>query len=171
MDHLKFRMFDVGGQRGERKKWIHCFENVTAIMYIASLIEYDQVLAEDRTRNRLEESLALFTGIINLPWFKTASVILFLNKRDLFKDKVEKVKISEFFPEYRFKYKKKDGHYQDGCDFIRTLYLDKNTDQDKKIYVHITDATNTENIKFVWKAVRHMVLEKNLNQSGLSCGF
>jgi GTPase SAR1 family protein len=50
IDKLLFRMYDVGGQRGERKKWIHCFENVTAIMFIASLSEYDQVLAEDRTR-------------------------------------------------------------------------------------------------------------------------
>ena len=72
-------MFDcAGGQRGERKKWIHCFDGVTAIMFIASLNEYDQVLAEDRTRNRLKESLDLFEGIINLPWFKEAPIILFL---------------------------------------------------------------------------------------------
>src|SRR3954467_7976686 len=80
---LLFRMYDVGGQRGERKKWIHCFENVTAIMFIASLSEYDQVLAEDRSRNRLKESLDLFEGIINLPWFNDAPIILFLNKDDL----------------------------------------------------------------------------------------
>ena len=39
-------MFDVGGQRSERRKWIHCFENVTSIMFLAVLSEYDQVLIE-----------------------------------------------------------------------------------------------------------------------------
>lgn len=39
-------MVDVGGQRSERRKWIHCFENVTSIMFLVALSEYDQVLAE-----------------------------------------------------------------------------------------------------------------------------
>jgi hypothetical protein len=42
-----YRMFDVGGQRSERKKWIHCFEGVTAIIFCVALSEYDMVLAED----------------------------------------------------------------------------------------------------------------------------
>ena len=50
-------MFDVGGQRSERKKWIHCFENVTAIVFMychyinnrVAASEYDQVLVEDDT--------------------------------------------------------------------------------------------------------------------------
>lgn len=171
IDNLNFRMFDVGGQRGERKKWIHCFENVTAIMYIASLVEYDQVLAEDRERNRLEESLALFTGIINLPWFKGAAIILFLNKCDLFKEKIKTVPISEYFPEYKFKHNLQDGDYNCGTKFIQDRYLDKNVDTARTIYVHVTNATNTENIKFVWKCTRHIILEKNLSTSGLSCGF
>lgn len=46
---LMYRMFDVGGQRSERKKWIHCFENVTAIIFLVAISEYDQVLIEDET--------------------------------------------------------------------------------------------------------------------------
>lgn len=46
---LTYRMFDVGGQRSERKKWIHCFENVTAIVFLVAISEYDQVLVEDET--------------------------------------------------------------------------------------------------------------------------
>jgi len=42
------RMFDVGGQRSERKKWIHCFEGVTAIIFIVAMSEYDLMLAEDQ---------------------------------------------------------------------------------------------------------------------------
>ena len=43
-------MFDVGGQRSERKKWIHCFEGVKSILFCAAMNEYDQVLLEDRNR-------------------------------------------------------------------------------------------------------------------------
>ena len=43
------RLFDVGGQRSERKKWIHCFEDVTAIIYCVSLNAYDLTLQEDET--------------------------------------------------------------------------------------------------------------------------
>ena len=48
MDH-GCRLFDVGGQRSERKKWIHCFEDVTAIIFCVAMSEYDQVLHEDET--------------------------------------------------------------------------------------------------------------------------
>ena len=46
------RLFDVGGQRSERKKWIHCFEDVTAIIFCVAMSEYDQVLHEDETTVR-----------------------------------------------------------------------------------------------------------------------
>lgn len=43
-----YKVFDVGGQRSERKKWIHCFENVTAIIFLVAISEYDQLLYEDQ---------------------------------------------------------------------------------------------------------------------------
>ncbi|KAK4810445.1 hypothetical protein QYF61_004225 [Mycteria americana] len=46
LQSIIFRMVDVGGQRSERRKWIHCFENVTSIMFLVALSEYDQVLVE-----------------------------------------------------------------------------------------------------------------------------
>uniref|UniRef100_A0A182M747 Uncharacterized protein n=1 Tax=Anopheles culicifacies TaxID=139723 RepID=A0A182M747_9DIPT len=50
--NLNFKLFDVGGQRSERKKWIHCFEDVTAIIFCVAMSEYDQVLHEDETTVR-----------------------------------------------------------------------------------------------------------------------
>ena len=41
-------MFDVAGQRAERKKWIHYFEGVNAIIFISAMSDYDLCLAEDR---------------------------------------------------------------------------------------------------------------------------
>ena len=64
---------DVGGQRTERKKWIHCFEDVLLIMFLAAISEYDQVLEEDHNQNRLEESLNLFGTILSYHWFRLVS--------------------------------------------------------------------------------------------------
>lgn len=50
MGQLSIHMFDVGGQRSERKKWIHCFENVTSIIFCVALSEYDQVLLEESSQ-------------------------------------------------------------------------------------------------------------------------
>lgn len=53
IDNTIFEMYDVGGQRNERKKWIHCFEGVTAVFFIAAISEYDQKLFEDASTNRM----------------------------------------------------------------------------------------------------------------------
>jgi hypothetical protein len=53
IDKTPFEMYDVGGQRNERKKWIHCFEGVTAVIFVAALSEYDQKLFEDDSQNRM----------------------------------------------------------------------------------------------------------------------
>lgn len=48
LGQLTYRMFDVGGQRSERKKWIHCFENVNALLFLVAISGYDQCLVEDK---------------------------------------------------------------------------------------------------------------------------
>ncbi|CAJ1068437.1 guanine nucleotide-binding protein subunit alpha-14 [Xyrichtys novacula] len=100
MENVIFRMVDVGGQRSERRKWIHCFENVTSIIFLVALSEYDQVLAECDNENRMEESKALFKTIITYPWFQRSSVILFLNKTDILKEKILYSHLSTYFPEF-----------------------------------------------------------------------
>ena len=81
IDGVNFRMYDVGGQRNERKKWIHCFDEVTAVIFVAAMNEYDQVLYEDATQNRMNEAVILFDEICNSQFFTRTSMILFLNKR------------------------------------------------------------------------------------------
>jgi len=54
---------DVGGQRNERKKWMHCFDDVRAVLFIVNLAGYDQVLFEDNSKNRMVEELELFQKV------------------------------------------------------------------------------------------------------------
>lgn len=80
IDGVQFSMFDVGGQRNERKKWIHAFDGVTAVIFVAALNEYDLVLYEDNRTARMAEAVKLFDEIANSQWFAKTSIILFLNK-------------------------------------------------------------------------------------------
>ncbi|XP_040397685.1 guanine nucleotide-binding protein subunit alpha-14 [Cygnus olor] len=163
LENITFRMVDVGGQRSERRKWIHCFESVTSIIFLVALSEYDQVLAECDNENRMEESKALFKTIITYPWFLNSSVILFLNKKDLLEEKIMYSDLISYFPEYT-------GPKQDvkaARDFILKLYQDQNPDKEKVIYSHFTCATDTENIRFVFAAVKDTILQLNLREFNL----
>lgn len=158
---LSFRMVDVGGQRSERRKWIHCFGEVTAILFVSSLSEYDQFLREEDSQPRMHESLLLFDEICNSVWFSQTAIILFLNKEDIFRQKIKKVDLSFCFEDY-------DGgdDYNKALDYIRQRFLEKNNSQNsnRKIYVHVTCAVNTENVEFVFNSVRRTLLEEILGE-------
>ncbi|XP_054856303.1 guanine nucleotide-binding protein G(o) subunit alpha [Eublepharis macularius] len=160
--NLHFRLFDVGGQRSERKKWIHCFEDVTAIIFCVALSGYDQVLHEDETTNRMHESLKLFDSICNNKWFTGTSIILFLNKKDIFEEKIKKSPLTICFPEYTG-----PGSFTEAVTYIQSQYESKNKSSDKEIYTHITCATDTNNIQFVFDAVTDVIIANNLRGCGL----
>ncbi|XP_003382789.1 PREDICTED: guanine nucleotide-binding protein G(q) subunit alpha-like [Amphimedon queenslandica] len=154
-----FRMVDVGGQRSERRKWIHCFENVTSVMFLVAISEYDQILVEtDEAVNRMEESLALFETISRYPWFRTSSVILFLNKKDLLEEKIMISDLSDYFPEY----KGPRQNYKEAREFIARMFININPQRSADIYPHFTCATDTENIKFVFDVVKNHILQQHI---------
>ncbi|XP_070521157.1 guanine nucleotide-binding protein G(q) subunit alpha isoform X6 [Cardiocondyla obscurior] len=164
LEEIRFRMVDVGGQRSERRKWIHCFENVTSIIFLVALSEYDQILFESENENRMEESKALFKTIITYPWFQHSSVILFLNKKDLLEEKIMYSHLVDYFPEF-------DGRQRDAQaarEFILKMFVDLNPDSDKIIYSHFTCATDTENIKLVFCAVKDTIMQTALKEFNLA---
>jgi len=155
----KFRMLDVGGQRSERRKWIHCFDSVTSVIYCISLSEYDQVLREDETQNRMKESLILFEEICNSHWFREIPFILFLNKTDLFKEKLRKSPLSKTFPNYTG-----GDDFDNATNFIKARYMELNQSP-HEIFPHFTCAISTENIGFVFGVVRKTLLKQILNDA------
>ncbi|XP_048198011.1 guanine nucleotide-binding protein subunit alpha-15 [Perognathus longimembris pacificus] len=169
------RIVDVGGQKSERKKWIHCFENVIALIYLASLSEYDQRLEENSQENRMKESLALFRTILELPWFRSTSVILFLNKTDILEEKIPTSHLATYFPSFQ-------GPKQDAeaaKRFILDLYMrmytgcadgpegGKKGSRARRLFSHYTCATDTQNIRKVFKDVRDSVLARYLDEINL----
>lgn len=161
MGQLSIHMFDVGGQRSERKKWIHCFENVTSIIFCVALSEYDQVLLEESSQNRMMESLLLFDSVVNSRWFMRTSIILFLNKVDIFKHKLGRSPLSNYFPDY-----------SGGNDVNKAAkYLLWRFNQVNRahlnLYPHLTQATDTSNIRLVFAAVKETILNNALKDSGI----
>jgi len=157
-----FSMFDVGGQRNERRKWIHCFDNVNAVVFVAALSEFDQVLYEDNTQNRLDEALDLFNQIANSKWFKETSMILFLNKKDLFEMKLQKKTFSDYRKDY-------DGAntFEECSAYCKEQFL-KQRKGEKPCYPHVTTATDTKNVAFVFNAVVAIILDDNMKASGFT---
>ena len=162
IDGNRFKMFDVGGQRNERKKWIHCFSEVTALIFVAALSEYDMLLFEDDTTNRMHEALELFKEIVNLGWFKKTAVILFLNKSDLFVEKIKEVPLTVCFPDYTG-----PQEYQACLEYIREHFEVLKKDRNSQVYTHITCATDTGNMSHVFRAVTDIVIRRSLQEGGL----
>jgi len=182
VEKVNFHMFDVGGQRDERRKWIQCFNDVTAIIFVVASSSYNMTLREDNSQNRLREALSLFETIWNNRWLKTISVILFLNKQDLLKEKIDagRSKLEDYFPEFSdyvcqesSSDKKEDKSNEDSelvtraKFFIRDEFLKISTSTGEGkhyCYPHFTCAVDTENIRRVFNDCRDIIQRMHLKQ-------
>jgi len=161
----RFRIIDVGGQRTERSKWIHCFEDVNAVIFVCALSGYDQKIFENGETNRMQESLLLFKSMLRSGWFMDSAVILFLNKEDLFSEKIGsaysenplKVPLSACFsdcPQHQDPYK-------DGLKYIRDQFVKRLGNREKSdLYVHVTRATDKENVEMTFYDVQDQVVKR-----------
>ena len=155
---VPFKFVDVGGQRSQRQKWYQCFEGVTSILFLVSSSEFDQVLFEDRKTNRLVESCNIFETIVNNKAFVNVSIILFLNKMDLLEEKVKEVSIKDYFPQFSGN----PHNLAEVQNYLLSLFDSRRRERSKPLFHHFTTAVDTENIKFVFQAVRDTILQDNL---------
>ncbi|KAJ1310788.1 hypothetical protein OPQ81_009308 [Rhizoctonia solani] len=160
-------LIDVGGQRSERRKWIHCFQDVTTILFLVSLNGYDQCLFEDSNANRMQDAMAIWVSICESEYFRSTNIILFLNKNDLFSEKVKKSPIRRYFPDYEGP----DHNASEGRKYFRRRFLKLSSQtppqsatpgrhsppQKREIYTHYTNATDTAMLRVVMAAVEECV--------------
>ncbi|KAF6776117.1 hypothetical protein AHF37_04383 [Paragonimus kellicotti] len=178
VDKVNFHMFDVGGQREERRKWIQCFNDVTAIIFVAACSSYNMVLREDPSQNRVNESLELLGSIWSNRWLRNISVILFLNKQDLLTEKVlaGKSKIEVYFPHYATYQAPADTlaeYHHDNPEVVRARFFFRdeflrvtanNNGGRHYCYPHLTCAVDTENIRRVFNDCRDIIQRMHLRQ-------
>jgi len=165
-----FHIFDVGGQKSERKKWIHCFDNVKAVIFVASLACYDELMFEDNTTNAMIDSLNLFEKVLNLQWFDDTSMILFLNKDDLFQNKIINIDkpLSMAFPELNNKPNFNSNDYETCKKYIIFKFHQKNKHpQTKRIHPHVTTATDKNNVAHIFNDVQNIIVNEGLERNNL----
>lgn len=171
IEGVKFRMFDVGGQRNERKKWIHCFEDVQAVLFVAAISEFDQVLYEEINTNRMTEALNLFKEVSNSEYFNKCAVILFLNKIDLFVEKIKVKNITDSACEELKEFRGNCRSVEETSDFLQDLFLGQyiplGNGTPKQLFCHITCATDTSNVQHVFNDVKQVIINIALGEGGL----
>ncbi|KAH9414015.1 Guanine nucleotide-binding protein subunit alpha-13, partial [Dermatophagoides pteronyssinus] len=167
VDNHIIRMYDVGGQRSERRKWIQCFEDVRTLLFVVAISEYDMTLVEDSSRNRLKESLLLFESISNNLFFHNTCTILFLNKFDLFRQKIifTDRQLKYFFDEYQGP----DYDAERSSMFIENQFrqIAEQANRNKTLITHYTTATDTDNIKHAFDSIVNTILRDNIRHSTL----
>jgi GTPase SAR1 family protein len=118
-DGMRFVFVDVAGQRSDKKRWVHYFEDVRAVLFVAALSSFDVVVTQDgngsdtnspppsssssssSSSNALRLSLELFHSVARSTWFPRSALLLCLNKRDLFKEKLAQGRLlKQALPEY-----------------------------------------------------------------------
>lgn len=169
-----YRLFDVGGQRNERRKWIHLFEGVTAVIFCAAISEFDQTLFEDENKNRMMESKELFEWVLKQPCFKKTSFMLFLNKFDLFEKKVLKVPLNvcEWFKDYQPVSSGKQ-EIENAYEFVKKKFEEsyfQNTAPDcvdRVFKIYRTTALDQKLVKKTFKLVDETLKRRNLLEAGL----
>jgi len=161
-----FTMVDVGGQRSERKKWLHCFGSVSCVIFLTAINEYDMVLEEDGKTNRLVESLKLWKALTISQFFKQTPFVLFLNKSDLFRDKLKRSPLGEIFSDYNtFANDASNANfdaYDKGWKYISKQY--KIHFSGSVFYPHLTCALDTENCRKVFAAIQDTLFKQGADQ-------
>lgn len=180
-----FHMFDVGGQRNQRYKWIQCFNDATAIVFVVALSGYNLVLREDHTKNRLQESFDLFRQIWENRFLDEVSVILFLNKTDLLKEKVlsNRFKIEDYFPYYKnyqpiyssakernsepVEFSRAKLFFKD-CFLTITKQSERSSPTRRWCYPHFTCALDTNHMRKIFEDCRFSIQKSHLDRFGIN---
>ena len=158
---MSILLVDVGGHVAERKRWLNCFDSVAGVMFVAALSGYDEPMEEDSTKNCLHESIELFSSVCHNRWFSHSCVLLFLNKKDVFDEKISYSPLNQCFADYNG-----SGNKEQAADFILQQFNMKH-DFQHKLYHHFTHAKDTKNVSAVFDMVTDSIAAENCKSMGL----
>ncbi|KAJ3849765.1 guanine nucleotide binding protein, alpha subunit, partial [Lentinula lateritia] len=137
-----WRIFDVGGHRSLVTAWAPFFENnLDAIIFLAPISAFDQVLAEAPKVNRLEDSVSLWASIVANKILQRTDLILFLNKCDLMAAKLASgIKLKD----YVVSYGNRPNDFDSTTNYLRKKFagiLKENSPLPRTFYCHYTSVT------------------------------
>lgn len=153
---LHFALYDVGGQRNERKKWKFAYEDTELIMFFVSLSEYDLAMLEDTSKNRMQESLELFCHVTKLleSRHEEIPILLVFNKLDIFSEKIKTVPLTICFPDF-------NGPVEDlesASKFIEKEFLKQNK-TNNVIYTYTMCAIDLASVNDLWSIITSVLYQ------------
>jgi len=152
---LKLTVFDIGGQRNERKKWPKIFNSVGTVIYMCGLNEYDMMLEENTKKNRLHESLKIWEKLTNSEHFKECNIILLLNKADIFKNKINTHPLSGIFKnfdEFAKTRPETESIYDKNVKFVENLFKER-FHGNKPYECFVLNSTSKEDWEKAWNGI------------------
>eukprot|EP01084_Bolivina_argentea_P066149 120593_1 len=163
------KIFQVCGLRDERKRWIHCFDSVTCVIFTASLSCYNEYLFEDKETNAMHEQIHLFEEICNLRWFRDSAMVLFLTKDDLFRDKIQNIPINVIWNTDIYDVNSYDNpnDYVQTLEFIKKIFGKQNKNENNRIFIYNVNLLNKNSTTQVFDEVSRIIINHSLSRGGL----
>lgn len=160
---VEWKIYDVGGARSQRQAWAPYFEDVNAIIFLAPISAFDQALAEDPRVNRLEDSLLLWKSVVSNKLLANVNIVLFLNKCDLLKAKLESgIQLNQ----HLFSYGDRPNDYESVRKYFYNkfglMHQNHTPNRDRELYIHFTSVTDTRRTHTIINNVRDIILKANL---------
>jgi len=160
--NMRFEVVDVGGQRSERKKWIHCFECINSLIFVVAISEFDQKTFEDQTTNRIDEAHQLFLETVKSEWFVDTSIVLFLNKKDLFDEKIKYLSLKKYCPGFIGD----ETNPSDGYQYFERRFIGSLPPRKTPVYTHVTCLTDSKGFELIFKSNVDRLIRQVLEGEG-----
>ncbi|TEB34588.1 guanine nucleotide-binding protein [Coprinellus micaceus] len=164
---VTWHLYDVGGARGQRHSWVPYFDDANAIIFVAPVSAFDQYLEEDPRTNRIDDSLQLFTQICSNALLKNVHLVLFLNKTDLLKAKLDRgLKVKKYITSFG----DRSNDYETVVQYFRAHFLQvhrKNNENRRVLYTHFTSVVDTKATQRIIGNVRDSIFRGYLQSAAL----
>jgi len=164
---VAWHLFDVGGARGQRHTWVPYFDDANAIIFVAPVSAFDQYLEEDPRTNRIDDSLQLFTQICSSPLLKNVHLVLFLNKTDLLRGKLDNgLRVQKYITSFG----ERSNDYETVVQYFRAHFLQvhrRNNENRRVLYTHFTSVVDTKATQRIIGNVRDSIFRGYLQSAAL----
>ena len=176
IDGSQFEFLDVGGVRSERRKWDQYYEAVDLVMFIVSLPGYYQCLVEDSNtvslmvaffpidqvshlrnpKTQMREALKTFESVTKAEPLKHTPIVLFLNKTDMFMNRLVDIPISDHFMNF-----KGGSDYPQACEYFAQRFRKLDRRENGKLYFNLTNAGNIDMFQQTLRTLRLTAVKSN----------
>lgn len=163
-----WKLYDVGGARGQRPAWVPYFDDATAIIFLAPISAFDQYLEEDPKTNRIDDSLQLFTSICSNKLLRHAHLVLLLNKIDVLK---QKLAAGTPIRKYITSFGERPNDFETASDYFKSHFLQVHRRKDvsnRLLYVHFTSMLDVKATQSIISNVGEVIIRKHIAQVGLA---